>query len=354
MNPKISIIVPVYNTEKYLNQCIESLMNQTFHSFEILIINDGSQDGSLELIRKYANIDSRIKCFSQKNLGVSKARNKGLIMASGEYVFFVDSDDWIELNTLEILYATAIKYESESVMCTYVREFENISKVSHIFNGNLIVNDRIEIVKKFHRRLIGPLNDEMSRPELVDILVSPCMQLFKKKSIENYNFIDTKEIGTAEDLLFQINVYNKINKVVYIDQPLYHYRKTNTQSITSVHKSNLFEKWEMLFSLLEQYIDNNITGTEFEGEYKKALHNRIALSMIGIGLNEIAAKNKSIFKISKRLKYILKSNRYKLAYEQLDFKYFPIQWKIFYYLCKNNMTLTLVALLYIMDFLRKR
>ena len=100
---KVSIIIPVYNVEKYLKKCLDSVINQTYKDIEIICVNDGSKDGSENILKEYATKDSRIKIIEKKNGGLSSARNAGLDVASGEYCYFVDSDDWIELNTIEKL-----------------------------------------------------------------------------------------------------------------------------------------------------------------------------------------------------------------------------------------------------------
>ena len=101
---KLSIIVPVYNASKYLERCLDSVINQTLKEIEIICINDGSSDNSKTILENYAKKDNRIKIINQKNLGLSASRNKGIKYANGEYIFFVDADDWIELNTCEITY----------------------------------------------------------------------------------------------------------------------------------------------------------------------------------------------------------------------------------------------------------
>ena len=110
---KISIIVPVYNVEKYLKECLDSLINQTLEDIEIICINDGSTDNSLAILEEYQKKDSRIKVFSQRNQGVSAARNLGIEKATGEYLTFLDSDDRLELNTCEILYKETIAKNSD-------------------------------------------------------------------------------------------------------------------------------------------------------------------------------------------------------------------------------------------------
>ena len=110
---KVSVIVPVYNVEKYLRECLESLVNQTLKEIEIICINDGSEDSSLEILNEYASKDSRFVIINQENCGQSVARNKGLDVAKGEYIGFVDSDDWVDLNFFENLYSEAVKNNSD-------------------------------------------------------------------------------------------------------------------------------------------------------------------------------------------------------------------------------------------------
>lgn len=118
---KVSVIIPVFNTEKYINKCLSSLVNQTLDDIEIICVNDGSADNSLEIIEKIANNDARIKIINQEHKKQGAARNAGLKIAEGEYIGFVDSDDWIDLNYYEMLYNTAKKYDADIALATNVR-----------------------------------------------------------------------------------------------------------------------------------------------------------------------------------------------------------------------------------------
>jgi len=126
---KVSIIVPVYNVELYLEECLYSIINQTFEDIEIILINDGSTDHSLEIMEKFAKKDNRIKIISQKNKGVSEARNAGILIASGDYILFVDSDDVILTNTIEILYNKIIQTGSDLLLGNVLYYYPNGSKV---------------------------------------------------------------------------------------------------------------------------------------------------------------------------------------------------------------------------------
>lgn len=120
--PKISVIVPVYNVEKYLRRCLDSILNQTFDDFELILVNDGSKDQSLFICNEYSVSDSRIKFINQANQGSSVARNTGLDVSSGDYIIHIDSDDWLELNMLELLYNAAVKTDADIVACNICRD----------------------------------------------------------------------------------------------------------------------------------------------------------------------------------------------------------------------------------------
>ena len=123
--PLISIIIPVYNVERYLAQCLDSVINQTYPNLEIICVNDGTTDSSGQILEQYAQKDGRIVVIVQENQGLSGARNTGLKHVHGKYIMFVDSDDWIELETCEDAVIAAEKHNADLVMWSYVREFEH-------------------------------------------------------------------------------------------------------------------------------------------------------------------------------------------------------------------------------------
>ena len=125
MNDLVSIIVPIYNEEKYLGHCLESLLDQSYENLEIICVNDGSTDNSLEILNEYSKRDFRVKLFVQPNQGLSISRNNGLSKANGEYVLFVDCDDWIERDTIKLLYENAQMNDSEVVLYNSVEEYTN-------------------------------------------------------------------------------------------------------------------------------------------------------------------------------------------------------------------------------------
>lgn len=340
-NPKISIIVPVYNAEKYLANCLDTLIGQTYENFEIICVNDGSTDDSLSILRRYIEKDSRIQLIDKVNGGVSQARNIGLQTATGEYIMFVDADDWISRDTCLEIIGTICEYRADVVMWTYMSENEGTQSSKHLFSSDMVF-DEYECKMKLHRRFIGIIKDELAYPELADSFCPVWGKLYSKELIDKSNarFVDLSEIGTYEDGLFNLEVFGYVKKVVYLDRAFYHYRRDNTASVTHVYRKDLFNQWQNLFSKMAEYIEQK----ELSQEYRDALNNRIALSILGLGLNILEADCNAIKKI-KMLKKILKTSQYCFAYQQLPFKYFPIHWRIFYGCAKLRFAVPLWCLL---------
>ena len=125
----VSVIVPVYNVEKYLRRCLDSIINQTLKDIEIICVNDGSKDSSLDILKEYSQKDSRVKIIDQENAGLSAARNSGMEIASGEYIGYVDSDDWVDLNFFEKLYNAAKKHDADIAVADFVRQHSKKKKI---------------------------------------------------------------------------------------------------------------------------------------------------------------------------------------------------------------------------------
>lgn len=330
---KVSIIIPCYNVEMFISKCLESIVNQTYDKLEIICINDGSTDSTKDIINYIAQKDFRIKVVNQNNSGLSSARNTGIKYSTGEFILFVDSDDWLERNTLEML----VKKERADLICfSYNRVFQKIIQPRKL---SLTGNFEAAFIQ---RRIVGLLDKELSDPSQTDSLVTAWGKLYvtniiKKNKIQ---FTDTKIIGT-EDALFNIIFLEFAETVTIIDKPLYNYRKTNFNSLTTTYKPALFEKWTVLYSKIAEII------IEKNDDFHTALQNRICLSIIGLGLNETFS-NSTYADKQTRLKEILSDPLYKKAYSNLKLKYFPLHWKIFFYFAKNKRSVPLLIMLIIM------
>lgn len=341
INKKISIIIPVYNAEKYLNQCLDSIINQTYTNLEIICVNGGSTDSSLNILNEYKKIDERFIIIDTTNEGVSISRNKGLAVMTGDYVMFVDSDDWIDLDNCEKAITQIQESSADVVIWSYVREFKNQSLPKEIFKKDKIVFEDNDL-KKLHRRFIGLIDEELKDVENADALCPVWGKLYKTSLIKDNDiqFIDIRKIGTYEDGLFNLLIFYYVKKAIYINEYFYHYRKDNDKSITSQYKENLYENWMYLYDFMEKYIIKN----HLSPEYRKALNNRISLGILGQGLNLLESDISHINKI-KKINQMITSEKYKEAIKQLSLDNFKIHWKVFYGCSKYHFALGVYILL---------
>lgn len=338
-NISISIIIPVYNVSTYLRQCLDSVVNQTYSNLEIILVNDGSTDDSLEICEEYQLLDKRIKLINQDNKGLSGARNTGIDYAQGDYILFLDSDDWIDLETCQLLVDNVKRTNTDVVLFSYIKEFSSHSEEKFILEGDYTFNENESI--KIHRRIIGLYEDELAHPENTDSIVTAWGKLYKANLIKDNKiyFTDCKLIGT-EDMLFNTYVFKYVKSISNIHHCLYHYRKNNFSSLTSVYKPNLVVQWDKLYSMVEEFLQKE----QLDSSFKQALKNRVSLSIIGLGLNELYSSHSGPKKYS-NIKKILTSKRYRAAVKLLKLKCFPIHWKMFFFFAKHNMPFPLLLML---------
>lgn len=330
--PLVSIIVPVYNTEKYISECLYSLIQQSYPHIEIIAVDDGSTDNSLSILNKISTTDNRLKVFFQPNQGVSATRNFALSKATGEYIMFVDADDWIDVSTIE----ECLQAIEDADVCffAYIREFTNRSLPKSLFPQTLIF--ATEACKQLQRRMIGPIGGELANPGMLDSLGTIWGKLYRKEILNGTEFIDLKVIGTAEDSLYNCNVFRKVQKAVYVNKAFYHYRKFNSGAETKRYKPQLYQQWNRLFDYMKATATDEIS--------QKALQNRIALSIIGLGLNECLSRD-TLNKKTDKIAEIINQPHYQGAYKKLDLTYFPIYWKVFFFAAKHNMNRVLMLLI---------
>lgn len=240
-NKLISIIVPVYNMEKYIDKCINSIINQTYKNIEIIIVDDGSTDKSSKMIDKYKKIDKRIKVYHKKNGGLSDARNYGLEKATGEYIGFVDSDDYIENNMYEILYNNLIKYKADISVVNYNLVYEkdfNYKKNVKEISDRLIILNKIETIKLlFDDNKFGNF---------------AWNKLYKRELFNNIKY----PIGrNMEDLGTTYKIIDKCNRIVYDPIPLYNYLQRNNSIVNTINISFFEDTYTLTYERFI-YLDN--------------------------------------------------------------------------------------------------
>ncbi|MFC0560061.1 glycosyltransferase [Halalkalibacter alkalisediminis] len=352
MNPKVSIIVPIYNVEKYLKRCLDSLVSQRLRDIEIIAVNDGSTDNSLLILKEYAKQDERIIVIDKENGGVSSARNKGLEKVRGSYIGFVDPDDWVDEHMYEQLYQMVLVENADISMCSYTREFGKHSKVKNFPLPEKVTYTNEEVQLKMMRRLIGPLNEEIANPELLDAWGTVWSKIYRTEVIKENHivFTDLNKIGTNEDSLFNIQAFYYANKFVFTNKPYYHYWRVNENSVTTGYKTELIEKWSTLFSEIESFLEEN----DLNDQYYEALNNRICLNTLGLGLNEISKANQSSILVKIRnLDTILNHRTIKRSFEHFDLQHFSLLWRMFYFCAKTRKALSFFLLLMSIEWLRK-
>ena len=341
-NPLISIIVPVYNVAGYLEQCVKSLVNQTYNNVEIILVDDGSTDGSEKLCDEYALGSAQILVVHSENKGPAQARNIGISLAKGDYLMFVDSDDWVDSHICEVLLNAIFEYGVQSSMCSYVREYPDKSLPKVICNENTVFSGTA-----IQRKLCGPIKAELRHPENLDCLNTLCGRLYPTVVLKEKVLTDINIIGPSEDLLYNFQVFSGIDSMVYIIQPLYHYRKTVVGSVTATYKPNMDQKWNLLYDKMMEIIEKE----QLDHLCYEAINNRIAINVLGIGLNCISGDAGLIEKY-KRLKLAMSNDRRRRALRLLPLKEMPSYWKIFYFCAKHNMCLLICIMLLCINVMR--
>lgn len=246
MQPKISIIIPVYNVEPYLSRCIDSVLNQSFSNFELILINDGSTDKSGDICDEYATKDSRLTVIHQGNKGVSDARNRGLDIAKGEYIGFVDPDDYIDYNMYQILFELIEEYTADISFCGYKRisELDSHEYLSATTNTISIYNKNQTLENYFSRK--KPFSDTFL-----------WNNLFRKDLFNNVRV--NEKLTIQEDREVLLRIFNQSNKIVYIDTPFYNYiiRDTGASRNKNLrYYHSLFETMKEIYSYTLENIPN--------------------------------------------------------------------------------------------------
>lgn len=214
----VSVIVPVYNMESYLERCMDSLVNQTLKDIEIIVINDGSVDNSLKILNKYKKkYPEKVQIINQQNAGISVARNNGLKLATGKYVGFVDSDDFVDLNMFKHLYDECNKTDADIMVCNYKKYYTDTEKY-----------DLVDVVKNIH------CNNLYEEPSLINsIYYAPWNKLYKRSLFDDILFPVNKKY---EDINAILKVFLKAKNIGKLDEYLYFYRINSSGETLTINK----------------------------------------------------------------------------------------------------------------------
>ena len=221
--PKISVIVPVYNVEGYLRKCLDSILNQTFANIEIICVNDGSTDGSRKILEEYKNKDSRIKIVDKENGGLSSARNAGMKTAKGEFYSFIDSDDWIDITMLEKLYNNITEFNSDISICA-VHQFDETKQMIDDSNPYYTLG---YFNSSFDNRAFSYKD---TKPFIMDVCVMAWNKLYRRSLIDECS-AEFPDGLIFEDGPFFFSIFFKTNRVSIVREFLYYYRINRKNSI---------------------------------------------------------------------------------------------------------------------------
>lgn len=293
---KISVIIPVYNTQEYLPKCIESVLSQPFENFEILLINDGSTDNSGAICDSYAMSDSRIRVLHKENGGVSSARNLGIEKAEGEYTIHLDSDDYISTNMLEEMYNKATLDNCDILIADYYSDI----------NGN---------IKLYEQRLRNTNSNTIIKQLLEgELHGSVCNKLIKSSLYKDGNVTFNQDIDYCEDLLFNIECFLLNPKVSKIDKAFLYYVQRDGSAIRT-YNSKIFSGLFRLIDKLQQLLDSS---------YEESLNHFKLVAKRKMIISNLFSSREIRNKYKEANKYILKN------------KFFTFPMKMSIYLSVNG------------------
>lgn len=334
----VSIIVPVYNVELYLEKCIESILSQTYRNIEVILVNDESTDSSKEICELYAQRDSRIILINKSNGGLSETRNFGMNKAQGKYIMFIDSDDWIDSDCVQ---KCIIEFEKDSsldiVFFPYVKEYKEKKIEVKLFDEEEKYFTQEDTRNILLKKLFGPIKP--INPLSIDNISTAWGKLYRKTLVEDIQFTDTKIIG-VEDSYYNIQVFYRARACKYVSHIFYHYRKTNAISLTKNYNLEKAYLRENMYAIKKEFI----TDKSLDKKFEDALNNRVIVNLFSIiyafVCSNISYKTKLAY-----CQQVLNREIYKKAFEQFDLNDLEFKWKVFYWLCKHKKYRVIILLL---------
>lgn len=241
MEAKISVVMPVYNSEQYLDQCIQSVLNQTFVDFELIIVDDGSRDNSIPIILSYLNDDPRIKLIKQANSGQSAARRNGILRANGHYITFIDSDDFVDTNWLKVMYQNAVESNADIVNMNFINFFQTGNYEStHMFDEK--------------KRLLN------RKQALTEWMLDRSVRGFLWTKLYSTEFFKTyyQKVGDSflEDSFLNLILFNNLGKMLVDNTALYHYRIRQDSSIRSRYTDEKLNAVNQIIAYLNTVVND--------------------------------------------------------------------------------------------------
>ena len=308
---KITIVIPVYNTSKYLSKCLDSVINQSYSNIEIVLVNDGSKDNSGDICDLYSSKDKRIKVIHKENGGVSSARNSGIDNARGKYVTFIDSDDLVHPDYIK----TLVNNLDDSLSVCHIEYFKNDVSFTN--------NEKEEIIE---------LNkDEFIELCRMSLLNTPCCKLFNLDILKKNKVYFDNKLSLGEDLLFNLEYLNYINKITVTSKKLYYYRKDDNNTLSSSYNPKMLEIQSLLFNSYTKYFDKSSMNKK-----QRCIFDSYRLSIIRITLeNEFKNSKVSFWNRYINARKLLNND---IMYNMVKKVRYPKR-KVFNFLIRNKLVL---------------
>lgn len=345
MKPILSVIIPVYNIKNYLKDCLESVVNQTLKEIEIILVDDGSTDGSAKVCDDFVSKDSRVIVVHQENQGAGMARNAGIEIANGEYITFVDGDDYLETTAYEYLINTIIKYNLDAIRLSY-NTFKSPGIFSHTNNKNkLDIFDTKDQIKQIQLSTFARPHDKTIKD--INLGGSPWGLIIKADIIKNNNirFLSERKI-ISEDYIFNYDCLNHVNRLAKSDDTLYHYRITPNSITRSPKLDNVVRTIATSELMTEKFrndgfdISANLYAMGFCIEVLRVHLKNVFISSISLTQKLTWAKQQS------ELSY------FKTIFEQYPWQYLPAKHKLGFYLFVKGHMLLLYILIVGQEYVR--
>ena len=333
----ITVIIPVYNVEKYLSRCVLSVINQTYKNLEIILVDDASPDNCPQICDDFAKKDSRIKVIHKQNEGLGLSRNAGLNVAGGEYVTFIDSDDFITENHIENLYNCIKKHSADAVIGAHTIVSANGAKTEKSLNLNEGAYEEREIINQIVLPLIGTAPEYYND---IQINASCCMNLYNLNLIRKYNlmFISERQ-AVGEDLFFNLNFFTKSKRVAAINETGYCYFE-NINSISRKYTPERLERTVGFYNLLCETAKNIGIFDAAKSRIHRSFLMKIRVLMLLIVNSDLTKKAKK-----REIKNILNHNLVVRILSEYPLNKFIFSMRVFLKLMKRKNTLLVYWLL---------